>query len=367
MRDCARLTLWSSRDNGAYSPLRTGSDAHIEMGPTFRMRWDGLDTEARFFALTCTGDTPPTFGNTLRRLVEVRDSKGRPLPITFSRAVQPARHGNSDFRVDGFAMDVPGHSLDDFHFVDMPSPIAFGIGRQRHLAGALCPAYPEVRDWWLQHVDDCIAAGVDGLDFRMHNHNCTFEWDAYGCSPPVIAAFRDRFGIDIREERFDPEALRRLRGAFYNDFLQKARFRLREARKTMVVHIDLGCYPPSRWPTYMELRLDWRAWIEADMVDEITFKSHRHHRSTVPLEITEWLRTRTQVRINACPWLNRLVNLPSGPDELAYFIRDVQAIGADSYILYENRSIMKAGKDGTVELTHPWVLADLSRHAASEP
>ena len=37
--------------------------------------------------------------------------------------------------------------------------------------GSLSEGYPEVREYWLSWVKECMAAGVDGLDVRISNHS----------------------------------------------------------------------------------------------------------------------------------------------------------------------------------------------------
>ena len=48
---------------------------------------------------------------------------------------------------------------------------AFARGRNEYVSGGMCEAYPEVQDFWLGWVGECMAAGMDGLDIRISNHS----------------------------------------------------------------------------------------------------------------------------------------------------------------------------------------------------
>ena len=54
----------------------------------------------------------------------------------------------------------------------------------------------------------CLEKGVDGVVLRVSAHGTlTDEPYEYGFNPPVVEAYRERHGVDIRREEFDPDLL----------------------------------------------------------------------------------------------------------------------------------------------------------------
>lgn len=357
-----RLRLWASADNGRYRPVDIRFRA--DTGPD-GAQWlvaDELALRAPFLALTCEPPSGHTFGNRLADLFTVYDHAGRRLPMTL--AFSKGRGIRSDFRCDGFDFDSAGATcLENFHWLDTSRPLAFAIGHERYISGALCPAYAAVQDWWMSRIEQCIAAGADAVDIRLHHHNRALDWGAYHFNEPVVRAFQDRHGVDIRTQPFDREALRCLQGSIYTDFLRRARRRLRQAGRAMHAHLEMRMYPPH-WPTYMEIRFPWQQWVAEGLVDAITLKSFRTLRSGVALKAIAQLRRETDLRINACPYLNDLVGRPIGPELLNFFIQDALSVGVDGFTLYENAAILRGLPAGGMQVTHPWVVEALTRHAA---
>lgn len=350
--DCLRL--WVSHDNGCYRKLESGYSIELDKtGWSHQLRIEGLSLTERFIAFEYKhGGRPPTFGNTVASVAQVFDTEGRLLPMTFSRAVNPPRDGKRNFAVDGFAMDAPGTCMEDYFWVDS-GLWALGIGRERYISGALCPSYPEVQDFWMQQVENCIAAGADGVDLRLHHHNRTFDWSAYGFGERVIADFKQLHGVDIRHEPFDREALRQLRAGYHTAFIRRASTRLRQAGRMVHAHVEMRQFP-KQWPTYMEIRFEWEKWLADGLLDEVTIKSFRTVRSHFPLEVIQRARA-ADVKVNICPYINDLVRHAEGPRQYAFLRRDAQSVHPDGFTIYENAAALKANFDGTLSVIHPWI------------
>jgi hypothetical protein len=325
---------------------------------------DGLRVEQPFFAIEADGGATYGFGNALKDLVEVRDDGGRRLPVTYAY-VERSVHYGGDWREAGFAMDVPGNAfgaMDDYFWIDGGRPLACGLGLQRYLPGALCAAYPEVREWWMKHVDDCLAAGVDGMDFRIGSHNRTFDWAAYGFSRPVVDAFRDRYGVDILREPFDRRAWRELRGEFYTAFLRQAAARVRARGKAVHVHVGQAMMPPD-WHTWKEMHFDWPAWMAEGLMDEVTLMTSELRAGLAP-RMVEAARE-AGLKANFRPYLNGLAKAANGPQRLARIVREACGGGADGVIMYENAAFMAAAEDGSAQVTCPWII-DMMRERARQ-
>ncbi len=356
--DPARVRLWTSRDNGRYKPYAGPMAVRMERRDAVTLTLDGLAIPERFFAVTVEGAPTRSFGNRLRDLIEVRDEQGRALPVTFAN--RPRQQG-ADWRAWGLVVDVPDNNVgasEDYAWLDGPKPLGVALGRERYLQGALCFGHDEVQDWAMSQVENCIDAGVDGIDFRIVNHNRTFDWSAFGFNPPVVRAFKERYGVDILREPFDRESWRRLRGEFYTSFLRRAVARLRQAGLSAQAHISARMGDP-RWHTEMEMHFDWRGWIAEGLLDEVTIKMAGMRNA--PGAVAAAIAAKAGLPVNFCPALP-----PADQDRqwVAHLINEALEGGADGFTMYENATFMRANDREGVELTAPWIVEELRRHAS---
>ena len=128
---------------------------------------------------------------------------------------------------------------------------------------------------------------------------------------PIVAAFRERYGVDILREPFDRMALRKLRGEFYTEFVWEASRRLRVA----------------------------------------------------PGVLAAEAARRVGAKVNFRSYLNAFPRLASGPQRLAHLVREAREGGADGVILYENAAYLAAALDGSVKVTCPWLLEGFREYA----
>lgn len=357
--DPQRLQLWTSPDNTCYRRYDGPRRVCLADG---LLRFEGLEIAEPFVAIETQGGATHRFGNVLRDLLDVRDRRGERLPVSYAFLERSVHHGG-DWRKTGFAMDIPGNligAMDDFLWIDGGHPLAFGLGLVETLPGALCEAYPEVRTWWLEQVEACVRAGADGVDLRIGSHNRTFDWEAYGFNPPVVAAFRERHGVDILREPFDRVALRKLRGAFYTEFVREASRRLRAAGKGVQAHVNALMRSPD-WHTWKETDFDWRSWIAEGLLDAVTIMQQELR--VAPGVLAAEAARAAGVKVNFRPYLNAFPRLASGPQRLAHLVREAREGGADGVILYENAAYLAAAPDGSATVTCPWILDGFREHA----
>jgi len=362
--DPARIQLWVSENNGGYRPYTGPCQARVESGAQTRIVLDGLDIPENFFAVTAKGEPTQTLGNLLGQLVEVYDENGERLPLSFSDFSIPRDKAFPEVLFI-FNMAWRGmRSLDAFVCIDGKRPLGVALGYERYIAGAPCPAYPEAQSWWKDNVEKCLAAGVDGIDFRIAHHNRTLDWPAYGFNQPIVDAFRKRYGVDIRTDSFDREAWRRLHGEFYTDFLRWARKRLNEAGKPMHAHVSGGMGHPA-WHTNLEIHFDWPGWIREGLLDGITVKS-TVNAPHVAIRAASVARD-AGLEINFCPYLNNLPPMPreKGSGMLREMMRQASEIGADSFNLYEHWGFMRRAEDGSLKTICPWLI-DVVREKAEK-
>jgi hypothetical protein len=356
--DPACLRLWGSDDNGTYKRLPLApSQLVLETGDPRRVVIQDLDIADHFLALTYEGGSDPLFGNRLDALVEVFDREGHLLPLTFSTHPNPPGR----FAETGFVMNSAGCGSRIF-WIQGKQALGFAVGVERYLSGALCPAYPKVRKWWLQQIQECIDAGVDGVDVRVCHHNHAVDWEAYGFNEPLVEAFQKRHGVDIRKDPFCRRDLRALQGEFYTRFLREARALLHGAGKAMHLHIELG-FQEANHSSELEIFFDWKRWLDEGLADEVCIKNVRCMQSPLASEIANHARGTSVKKIHFNPSLNILTGHPAPKDFLTYTIEDALGGGADGFTLYENEILMAVQPDGSLKFTKPWIMERLAAKA----
>jgi len=88
--------------------------------------------------------------------------------------------------------------------------------------GVPCYAEPEVQKLMLKHVRDVLNRGVDDLVISFFAHTQAQGVDQpnhYGFNPPLVRAYKERYGVDAVRESFDTTTWYSLYGDFYTDFL----------------------------------------------------------------------------------------------------------------------------------------------------
>ncbi len=350
--------LWVSRDNAIYEPYCGPMVVHRNGDKLLAL--DELRITEPFLAVDPEGRTAHRFGNTLRRLVEVRDEAGNMLPISYGLRYQP---GAAPWTGAGFVYDHSGdfcNSLDDYAWLDGGRPIGVARGHERYLSGVLCEAYPEVQDRWMREIERCIEAGVDGIDFRFNTHTRTLDWDVFGYNPPLVEAYAKRYGADIMREPFDPEKMQMLRGDIYTRFLRRAKARLNKAGKRMILHVEGDDFAPGA-KAHMNVHFDWPTWLAEGLVDEITLNSSSAHGMSSPPVVSA--AHECGIPVNFRPHFSSIRSSPNGALAIAAARQDALAGGVDGFIIYENNSFMAAQADGGIALTAPWLVEELKTNA----
>ena len=208
---------------------------------------DGLAITEPYLAVSTKGKPgPPDFANVYYKLVEVYSEKGEPIPFAYgvpspgADAWYPPELVDKRFPERGFmfdmsetltANDVGFRADDNVGYLDSKSQVLGLAKGKTPYTTTLCPAHPEVRQYWLDQIQEFIDWGVDGVEFRWAAHQDTREWDAYGFNEPVVAEYQKRCGLDIRHEDFDRTKWRQLRGEYYTQFLRDAKTLVGRARQ----------------------------------------------------------------------------------------------------------------------------------------
>ncbi|MBT3291371.1 MAG: hypothetical protein HN380_28770, partial [Victivallales bacterium] len=163
---------------------------------------------------------------------------------------------------------------------------AYGIARGKlpYMKGTPCEAIPEVRQYWLDWVDRCIAMGFDGIDMRLQNHSgMVSDYTEFGYNQPIVDRYRELHGIDICQAAADPLEIMRIRGEFFAQFLKEAADSLHAAGRKLQIHLRHAHEAPKLSHDFNELGFwampkVWLDWEQAvDLADEITLKHYYHN------------------------------------------------------------------------------------------
>jgi hypothetical protein len=249
-----------------------------------------LDLTEPYILITTDFEEPPgDFELSAVDMLKAFAADGRGLPISVGAG--GAVEGRSsvwsaqqiDFRNWGIELDNGfGRSV-----VKLDAPnrsgklgwVAFARGRNEYLPAALCECYPEVQRYWLGHVRQCLAAGVDGIDFRIENH-CTHTDDpfSYGFNEIVLDRHHRRHGASRPGGEVDLKLLSRIRGEQFTGFLRRAKSLIGGAGKKMQVHLNVEFLRPdprpSRYFAYpWNINFEWRNWIREGLLDGATLRT----------------------------------------------------------------------------------------------
>lgn len=134
--------------------------------------------------------------------------------------------------------------------------------------GVMEYAYPQVRAYKLKELTDFLDRyDYDGVYLCTRSHSKPAQRaDEFGFNDPVVRAFRQRYGVDLRTEPFDVQAWRNLRGDFLTRFLREVRRELNRRGKRLAVGVPQG---DILGPPYGNMTLDWRTWVKERLVDRL--------------------------------------------------------------------------------------------------
>ena len=168
--------------------------------------------------------------------------------------------------------DKPGRQQSQFSF-DHPEYQLKSRDGKDTLYGVYCYGYPEVRKHWLDHIDELLARGVDGIFFSNRTHsNINCKQQEYGFNAPVIARYKELFGADPREpDAYDLKKFSRVQGEFYTQFLREAAERIHAKGKRTMISASWrrNGKIASRLGSLDKGFFDWETWAKDGIVDEL--------------------------------------------------------------------------------------------------
>lgn len=335
------IRLWVSHDNHAYRPLPFTPNGTLSIEPAPRevrdyhgnlitragdpvnvLRLTGLEIHEPFVVVTTThSDGIGDFRNTPLGMVDVFGDAGQPLDCVLATHaalwIKPR-----DFRTYGLefdqgyghipvTLDTPWsaptgdrwtHFSGEDEFADEAlfghgqagGFIGIARGKNTHLSATPCETYPEVRALWLDWVQAMLDTGVDGVDLRISAHgSLSDEPDAYGWNPPVLDAYRARFG----DGEIEAAKLATIRGDFYTDFVREASARIRQRGKKVQLHLHAEAFRSD--PVFGQLHgvpanveFQWQRWLDEGLADEVLLRTSWFEAAEDPLGVEQTNRSR---------------------------------------------------------------------------
>jgi len=288
--------VYTSTDNGAYKLYRddfkvsqrierrmvrdaNGQPVFPKPVPCRIIELSGLKLQSPYFAVSFSGDEKAfrTIPYSMFRVFAGQQE----LPVTVTPSVRDSvLTGKSHFTENGFEFEKAGPYYWDCGWYS-GCLFAFARGKTKAIRGCLCEAYPEVRSHWFKQVKSFVEMGCDGVDIRLDNHGSSMtDFVNYGFNPPLVQAYKERYGVDILKQSPDPIKMMKLRGEFFELFVRQVAAFLHQRGLTVQMHLK-DCYEhPTIDPTFHSAGFwcepkvvpDWRRAVE--IVDEITIKDY---------------------------------------------------------------------------------------------
>lgn len=380
-----RISVWISDDNKTYRRLEQPFKVTFSLEQqSFARHWeggfepsrsarvitlDGLNIATPYYAVHVDGQRRFSFANRIHRLAESFDARGNPV-ITTRNLPEHPRIGSTPWRGEG------GFVFRGFttcrqetgnwrgrDWIEMNQlldgndlAIAFSRGSFPHVYGAPDPVHPETRKFWGDWIDMSLDAGVDGIDLRIMNHNNILDWASYGFGPLTQAAFQRRYGHALVPDENCRKKHSELLGDAYTQFLRDTSKKVRSRGKKMQHHVSrpMDSQPDQR--PLINIRWNWRQWIEEGLLDEITLKDlelnsgfcHQVKAHARRHGVTTW----------HCPYLGVLFDASSTwAVTMEQIVRQNYTTGSDGLMLYEAATFMRGDSEGQINLLYP----DLNR------
>jgi hypothetical protein len=377
------LQVWTSPDNYRYQqkPVSFECSETVEKSareirdhqgrvvtrqgaPVRVLLLSGLELLDKYILVTTDfRDGPGDFTNSGTAILAAFGEQGREIPATFATGGAIWALPLVDFRKGGLIFDygwgAAPVTLDAPNGSGRSGFIAFTRGRNAFLPAALCETEPQVQGFWLACLEEMIAAGVDGVDFREENHSTHTDWpEDYGFNPSVLARCQGRPGTLL-------ENVAEVRGEAYTEFLRKCKKRLEAAGKRMRYHLQVDFFraspPPARRLAYpANLRFDWPRWLDERLMDEAVLRVFSYPLTAV------WDDAIAQQMVERC----RKRNIPVTVNRYvghggAGLAAEVDRVYRDSrlsgFIFYETCDYLKFSPSGECSLASPFVAQAAAR------
>ncbi len=333
----------------------------------------GLDLRDKYVLLTTDFADGGSFANSAPAIMEALDERGAVIPGVFATGTAIGYGALVNFREGGLMFDYGWGreviTLDAPNASGTKGLIAYTRGRNAYLSGALCETEPAVERFWLGCLEEMIAAGVDGVDFREENHSTMTDFpEDYGFNDVILGQCGGAKGEALMH------AIAQVRGDAYTGFLRACRNRLAHAGRKMRYNLQADYFRPdpsaSRLLAYpLNLQFQWRRWIGEGLLDAVTLRSYVMPGCSYQTPLGQMLSDGVVAemigvsRDHGLPvTVNRYVTA-AGEGRLKDEVRLVQLDGRfGGFIFYETYDYLAFKAEGECVVSKPWVAAAIERN-----
>ena len=199
---------------------------------------------------------------------------------TYPKTYENSKEAIEHFSENGFEFEWYGAGHWGKGWLDS-SYYGIARGKMQYMKGTACEGYAEVQEYWLEQVKKLLAMGFDGIDIRLQNHSSMVsDYFSYGYNEPLVSKYLQEYGVDILKEEADPLKLMKIRGLFFEHFLEEAAQVIHSQHKKLQLHLRNALEQPKLSSAFGELGFwampkvlpNWEKMLE--LADEITIKDY---------------------------------------------------------------------------------------------
>lgn len=394
------ITIYVSNNNTAYKKCETDfsfsvsreaalKDIH-SFGPDYTeplvtrkgdtvtvITLSGMSIREKFVALQINGQNcsqrQSLFQNTVQEIIRCFDQNGEDLHLStgnkcniWNRPDFSALDREKVSPLDiGFGFDTGfGGYLTTLDEPDKTGFIAICKGKNEYLAGALCECEPDVQEYFMETVRECLAAGFDTISFRIESHSThTDEPFAFGYNDCVRQEYLQRYG-PCSEQEMELAKISKIRGDAFTNFLKKAAELTHQTGRKFDVTLNTELLrqkiPAERHLAYpMTVEWQWQRWLNELSPDSVTIRTYKHTPQFV-FSDPDCLALIEAARVKRLPMTYlRYIN--------KNYIQDMEFIdqkgGFESIILYEVYNFIKSDEKGGIIVKQPEFIEQVKNKA----
>ena len=158
---------------------------------------------------------------------------------------------------------------------------------KRVLPGVPCYANEKVRDYKLDQMRELSGYGIDGISYSLFNSHAVPYLGvgclgggidalpySYGFNPEIVAAYKERYNVDIINEDFDIESWATLQGEQFGDYLLMMRDLINEKNQklSLVIRRDNHC-AGAQYPTCY-IGNTYKHWYDIGACDSLIIEGY---------------------------------------------------------------------------------------------
>ncbi len=166
-------------------------------------------------------------------------------------------------------------------------------------------AYPEVRQFFLDHLRETVEFGADGVCLVFAR-----GWPLVLFETPVADEFKRRTGKDMKSADTENPDILQVRTDIFNAFMRDVRKTVTEAgrgRETKVIAAPLALPRINR-----HYAMDCETWAREGLVQTLCPYPYGFKAEKCAIDVKEWMPLVKNTATLLCPVLNRMTYEPAG-------------------------------------------------------